>query len=327
MVGMSKINTGWYKMYRPTKIEDYIFQNDFEKERILEYIQEGDIPDLLLSGHRGLGKTTLGLILKEELGIDDFDFLALNASDENSVDTIRSTIKPFISTMPMGKFKIVFLDEGDNLTQQAQAALKSMMEDEARNARFIITCNNPDKIIPEIRSRCTEYKFSGLSEKEMKAVGLNILMGQGLKVTQNIADELADNLDAHLKAAYPDFRRFITSLEQHYIGGKLVEPRVHSGDVELFVEIMMGIENGDWQQCRDLIYERLPTDEVTSMYSFLDAHMDQISGIKDSPNTLKQAFVILANYAYRNETIAIPELNLLSCIIKLCDLTGKQNAG
>lgn len=317
---MSKLSTGWYKIHRPTKIKDYIFQNDFERDRILEYVERGDIPDLLLAGHRGLGKTTLGLILKEELGVEDHDFLALNASDENSVDTIRSTIKPFISTMSMGKFKIVFLDEGDNLTPQAQAALKSMMEDEARNARFIITCNNPDKIIPEIRSRCTEYTFKGLSGKQMKAVGLNILMAQGLDVKHQDAKELGDNLEAHLRASYPDFRKFITSLEQHYIGGKLVEPSVVGGDVELFVEIMMGIEERDWQKCRDLIYERLPTDEVSNFYVFLDHHMDQVTGIGESPEKLKKAYVTLANHVYRNETIAIPELNLLSCIIQLSDL-------
>ena len=317
---MSKLNTGWYKIHRPTKIADYIFQSDFERDRILGYIQDGDIPDLLLAGHRGLGKTTLGLILKEELGVEDHDFLALNASDENSVDTIRSTIKPFISTMSMGKFKIVFLDEGDNLTPQAQAALKSMMEDEARNARFIITCNNPDKIIPEIRSRCTEFTFKGLSSKDMKAVGLNVLMAQGLDVKHQDAKELGDNLEAHLKASYPDFRKFITSLEQHYIGGKLIEPTIVNGDVELFVEIMMGIEKQDWQACRDLIYERLPVDEVINFYTFIDHHMDQVAGIGDSPEKLKRAYIILANHVYKNETVAMPELNLLACIIRLADL-------
>lgn len=317
---MSNLNTGWYKIHRPTKIKDYIFQSDFERDRILGYIEDGDIPDLLLSGHRGLGKTTLALILQEELGVEEHDVLKLNASDDNSVDTIRNTIKPFISTMPMGKFKIVFLDEGDNLTPQAQAALKSMMEDEARNARFIITCNNPDKIIPEIRSRCTEYTFKGLSGKQMKKVGLNILMAQGLDVKHQDAKELGDNLESHLKASYPDFRKFITGLEQHYVGGKLVEPSAVSGDVELFVEILMGIEERDWKKCRDLIYERLPTDDVTNFYRFLDGHMDQVTGIGESPEVLKKAYVILANHVYRNETIVIPELNLLSCIIRLSDL-------
>jgi DNA polymerase III delta prime subunit len=224
----------------------------------------------------------------------------------------------------MGKFKIVFLDEGDNLTPQAQAALKSMMEDEARNARFIITCNNPDKIIPEIRSRCTEYIFKGLSSKQMKAAGLNVLIAQGLDVKHQDAKELGDNLSAHVKASYPDFRKFLTSLEQHYIGGKLTEPSAAGGDVELFVEIIMGIEERDWQKCRDLIYERLPSDEVANFYTFLDHHMNQISGIGDSTETLKKAYVILANHVYRDETIAIPELNLLSCIIRLSDLIEEK---
>jgi DNA polymerase III delta prime subunit len=321
---MNRISTGWYKVYRPTKIKDYVFQNDFERDKILGYIKNGDIPDLLLSGHRGLGKTTLGLILKNELGIDDIDFLWLNASDENSVDTIRSTIKPFISSMSMGDFKIVFLDEGDSLTPQAQKALKSMMEDEARNARFIITCNQPEKIIPEIRSRCTEYKFSGLSKKSMKEIGLKILMDRGLDAKHVDVDELSQNLKSHLNVAYPDFRKFITGLEQHYVGGKLLPPTIHERDLELYVELVMGIEEGNWQKCRDLIYERLPTDDITTVFSFLDQHMNEVSGIGDNPEKMKRAFIILANYAYRNETIAIPELNLLSCVIKLCDLTKEQ---
>lgn len=311
---MSRIDTGWYKIYRPEKIEDYVFQNDFEEERVREYIKNQDIPDLLFSGHRGLGKTTLGLILKNELNVEDVDFLWLNASDENSVDTIRRTIKPFISTMSMGKFKIVFMDEGDSLTPQAQAALKSMMEDESRNARFIITCNNPEKLLPEIRSRCTEYKFSGLNADSMKEIGLKILMDRGLDIKHANVNELKANLQAHLDISYPDFRRFITSLEQHYIGGKLVEPSMNDKDLEIMVELLMAVESGNWIACRNLIFERLPTDEIKTAYSFLDQNLSW------EPDKMRKAYVILANYAYRNETIALPELNLVACTIKLCEL-------
>src|SRR5216683_3480986 len=129
----------WAAKYRPKTIDDFIFQDESHKKIILKYIKEKSIPNLFLSGHRGIGKTSLAQVLKNELNIEDIDFLSINASDDNSVDVIRNKIKSFVTTYAVSDFKIVLLDEADWLTPNAQAILRNLMEDElcTANARFI----------------------------------------------------------------------------------------------------------------------------------------------------------------------------------------------
>jgi DNA polymerase III delta prime subunit len=319
---MNKISTGWYKIYRPNTIDKYIFQNDSDKANILRYIENQDIPDILLTGHRGTGKTTLAYTLKNELDVPDMDFLVLNASDDNSVDVIRNLVKPFMQSMSLGKWKLIFFDEADALTPQAQDALKSMMEDEIRNARFILTCNKPHKLIPELKSRCTEYKFSDLDENAMKAVGLEILIDQGLNIQTVDRDELSATLDTHVKLTRPDLRKFITSLEKNFIGGELLPPTYSEKDLEILVELLVKIELNDWHGARNIIYEELPTDEISNVYSFLDRNLIEIDAFKNDIDLLKKGYAILGLYAHRDTTMVIPELNLTVCIIKLCELLG-----
>jgi DNA polymerase III delta prime subunit len=315
---MSKLTTGWYKIYRPKSIEDYIFQNQQDEEKIRQYIESGDFPDLLLFGHRGTGKTTLAQLLKHELKIDDLDVLFLNASDDNSVDDARHKIKPFINTLSVGKFRLVVLDEADALTTQAQEALKSMMEEEDYDARFILICNKINKIIPEIRSRCTEYAFNGFDRTEMIRIALTILENQGmnLKAVDN-QKELLDTLNAHLEYSYPDLRKFITSIEQRYDGEKVLPPMVN--EIEMLVELIMMIDAGNWKRIRDIVYQELPDSEIVNVYRFLNSNIQEIDKFKNEESA-KKAVIILAHYASLHGTVAIPELNLLACLTKLCDL-------
>lgn len=315
---MSNIKTGWYKTYRPKNIDQYIFQTESEKSLIMKYIESQDIPDLLFSGHQGTGKTTLALILKDALNISDLDFLRLNASDDNSVDNVRNEIKSFIGTMSVGKYKIVFLDEADALTIQAQDALKSIMEDESRNARFILTCNNPNKLTPQIRSRCTEYKFKSLNKNLMKAEAVKILLDVGCQLDIKNTAKLNEQLDEFLALSYPDFRKFLTLLEKHYKDGVLHSPEYEDVQLEINVSILTNICNSNWKSCRDIIYESMNKDSIIDCYKFLDDNMDELM-----PETnQKKAYLALAHYAALHETVVLPELNLLACIIKLCELRG-----
>lgn len=311
----------WYKLYRPTSLDKYVFQSDSDREKITGYVKDQDFPDLLLSGHRGTGKTTLGYILKQELDIPDVDFLVLNAADENSVDDIRRIVKPFINTLSFGKFKIVFFDEADSLTPQAQDALKSMMEDESRNARFILTCNKPHKIIPEIKSRCTEYAFDSMDKNSMKRIGLEILMDQGLNVKGLNKDEFAETLNAHVNATHPDLRKFITSLEKHFTDGQLTAPGNDDESLELMVNVLVQIEDNNWMGARHLIYSEMSSDDIESVYRFLDKTLIDCGHFDD--DALSKAYVILAHHASIHHTVALPELNLTACVIKLCQLGEK----
>lgn len=315
----NNITSGWYKLYRPDSINDYIFQNDADALKFNEYITALDFPDLMLMGHRGTGKTTLSYILKRALDIPDIDTLILNASDANSVDDIRNTVKPFINSLSIGKFKLVILDEADALTPQAQEALKSMMEDPDRNARFIFICNKPHKIIPEIHSRCTGYNFSALDKMAMKKIGLEILQDRGMDFSSIETKELVEILDAHLKFSYPDLRKFITSLEKGYTNGTLSPPSYNEKELELMVHIIVKIEEGDWKGIRDIIYQDLPTDDIGNVYRFIDSNLHEIDKFNNTPLSAK-AYLALAHYAALHDTAAIPELNLTACMIKLCEL-------
>lgn len=322
---MSNITCSWYKLHRPTTIDGYVFQNHADELKFKEYIDLQNFPDLMLMGHRGTGKTTLAYILKMACNVQDIDTLVLNASDENKVDDIRHLVKPFINSLSMGKFKLVILDEADALTMQAQEALKSMIdnaEDSELNARFILICNKPHKIIPELHSRTTGFNFTSMDKPSMKKIGLEVLQDHGMDFSAVDQAELLETIDAHLKFAYPDLRKFITSLEKGYTNGALVPPSYNERDLELLVSLIVSIEDGDWIGARDIIYEDLPTDDIGNVYRFLDTNLYEIGKFHGSDSLAAKAYTTLAHYAAQHEVVAIPELNLTACIIKLCELKG-----
>ena len=134
----------WVEKYRPKKVEDYVFRDNAQRKQVASWIKEGSIPHLLLSGTAGIGKTTLARVLCNELNIEDYDVLEINASRENNVDTVRDKIINFVQMIPFGPFKVVLLDEADYLTPNAQAILRGVMETYSNHSRFILTCNYPN---------------------------------------------------------------------------------------------------------------------------------------------------------------------------------------
>ena len=154
----------WTEKYRPKDVDGYVFRDTQQREQIQAWIKEGSIPHLLLSGAPGVGKTTLAKILITQLEIDEYDVLEINASRENSVDTIRDKISGFVETMPFGKFKVVLLDEADYISPNGQAALRGVMETFAQTARFILTCNYPNRVIPALHSRCQGFHIEKIDQ-------------------------------------------------------------------------------------------------------------------------------------------------------------------
>ena len=175
----------WVEKYRPSSIDTYVFRDDNQRKQVSGWKEDGALPHLLFSGAPGTGKTTLAKVLLQELDVDSMDILEINASNENSVDTIRSKITNFSSTMPFGDMKYVLLDEADYITPNGQAALRGVMETYHTSCRFILTCNYPQRIIPALHSRCQGFHIEKLDVKEFTARIATICIEEGeLEVEQ-----------------------------------------------------------------------------------------------------------------------------------------------
>lgn len=310
----------WDAKYRPRKIEDFIFQNEAHAAKLKEYVAAGSIPHLILRGHRGTGKTSLAYLLKSLLNIDDMDFLFIPASEENNVETVRVKIKSFVSTYASSNFKIVFLDEADLLSSSAQNSLRSMMETYVENARFILTCNHPHKLVPELRSRCTEYGFNALDKTEMLRAIVKILQAEKVPVGDPELD-LLDCDGGYIESCYPDMRKLISTVENGVLGGKLqpFAEEMTSTD-EISVTLLEFMESDDWDKMREYACANVSEDQWDDIYRFLYKHLAAAGKFQSDTNKWKAGIIVIADFMYRNAFVADREINFAACIIKLSQI-------
>jgi DNA polymerase III delta prime subunit len=310
-------NKLWTEVYRPTTIKDYVFQNEQQKEQIMKFIAEKSIPHLLFKGHRGTGKTTLAVVLKNELGVEDGDFKRINASDDNSIDVMRGSIKSFAQTMPLGDFKIVFLDEFDFCSQSAQAALRGMMEEFSDTVRFILTCNKPHKVIPEIKSRCQEFTFKEFDKKEMAVHAFKILKKEGVRVTD------ASLIKQYVDDCYPDMRKLLSSMEANVINGELKDPIDVGDSAKILVDIVEQLSKGKWMEVREQVIQNIDDNDWDSIYTFLYENLDQVQGFDDITNW-KKGILVIADSLSRSAQVPNPEIHFTACMIRLSDILKKE---
>jgi replication factor C small subunit len=213
----------WIEKYRPRKLADVVGQKDIT-DRLMSYVKQGNLPHLLFAGRAGIGKTTCAIALARELFGDktwQMNFSEFNASDERGIDVVREKIKDFARTAPMGdtQFKIIFLDEADNLTSDAQAALRRTMEKYTKTCRFVLSCNYSSKIIEPIQSRCAVFRFRPISKEAMEGYLKRIAKEEGAKLE-------ASGLNAITYLAQGDLRRATNALQVAAATGEAVDEDV-----------------------------------------------------------------------------------------------------
>ena len=302
----------WVEKYRPRKIQDCILSEDL-KNTFLEFVKKKEIPNLLLSGTAGTGKTTVARALCEEIGVD---YIIINGSDEGrQIDTLRNKIKNFASTISLTKeanHKVVIIDEADYMNAESvQPALRNFIETFFNNCRFIFTCNFKSRIIEALHSRCTVIDFRITNGQKVKTATklmdrLSIILkDEGIEFDKKV---LAEVIQKH----YPDFRRTINELQRYSVRGKIDSGILFSLKEENYKDLIVKLKDKDFNGMRKWVSQNLdhgPTHLFKEIYELLYLHLD--------PKSIPQAVLIIAGYQYKAAFVADQEINMVACLTEI----------
>ncbi len=294
----------WVEKYRPTTLDTYI-GNEHLKSKVSVYLESGDLPHLLLYGKAGTGKTTLAKLLVNNI---ECDYMYINASDENSVDTVRNKVRGFASTMGFKDYKIIILDECDYITPNAQAALRNLMETFSKHCRFILTCNFVERIIDPIQSRCQSFQVIPPSKKEVAVHMTNILKEEG------IASKV-DDIAGLVNAGYPDIRRVINSCQRQCVDGMLVVDKQSLVESDYKMKLMEIIKKENKKDAFKSVRKLLADSQVTDFAELYKLMYDEV----DSYGTghIAECILIIAKYQLSDSQVVDKEINAMAMIIEL----------
>ena len=297
-------NTLWVEKYRPNNLDTYI-GNEHLKDKVSAYLESGDLPHLLLYGKAGTGKTTLAKILVKNI---ECDYLYINASDENNVETVRTKVKNFASTMGFKDYKIIILDECDYITPNAQAALRNLMETFSKHCRFILTCNFVERIIDPIQSRCQSFQVIPPSKKEVAIHMTNILK------EESVASKM-DDIAGLVNAGYPDIRRVINSCQRQVVDGMLVVDKQSLVESDYKMKLMEIIKKESKKDAFKSVRKLLADSQVTDFAELYKLMYDEV----DSYGTghIAECILIIAKYQLSDSQVVDKEINAMAMIIEL----------
>jgi DNA polymerase III delta prime subunit len=301
----------WVEKYRPKKIEDCILTENIKKT-FTDFLNKGEIPNMLLAGPAGCGKTTVAKALCEELGVD---YYVINGSDEGRfLDTVRNQAKNFASTVSLsatGKHKVIIIDEADNTTTDVQLLLRANIETFYKNCRFIFTCNYKNKIIEPLHSRCAVVEFSIKSKEKPKLAGEffkrleTILEAEGVKYDQKVIIQIISNY-------FPDWRRTLNECQKYSAGGE-----IDSGILSTFADVsvndlLKSIKEKNFSEVRKWVALNIDNDASVILRKVYDALYDKVDG-----PSVAAAVLIVAKYQYQSAFVADQEINLLAALTEI----------
>ena len=301
----------WVEKYRPKTIEDCILPEQ-TKKTFLDFLDKGEVPNLLLSGTAGCGKTTVAKALCNQLGVDVY---VINGSDEGRfLDTVRNNAKNFASTVSLSsesKHKVIIIDEADNTTPDVQLLLRASIEEFSGNCRFIFTCNYKNKIIEPLHSRCAvvEYGIQGKLKQEIAAKFfgrlVSILEQERVEADKKV---LAELINKH----FPDWRRVLNECQRYSVGGKIdTGILAHFSDVKVN-DLIKNLKEKDFAEVRKWCVNNLDNDPAVLLRRIYDSLYTALV-----PSTIPAAVLILAKYQYQIAFVADQEINMLACLTEI----------
>ena len=297
-------NTLWVEKYRPSNLDTYI-GNEHLKDKVSVYLVSGDLPHLLLYGKAGTGKTTLAKILVKNI---ECDYLYINASDENNVETVRTKVKNFASTMGFKDYKIIILDECDYITPNAQAALRNLMETFSKHCRFILTCNFVERIIDPIQSRCQSFQIIPPSKKEVAKHIHNILL------KENVMSDMKD-LKVLIDSGYPDIRRVINSAQRNVVKDKLKLDTTSIIQNDYKLKLLKILKTQDKKTAFKDIRQLLLDNKITDFADLFRLLYDEVDDW--GKGHVAECILVIARYELSDTQVVDKEINAMAMLIEL----------
>ena len=301
----------WVEKYRPQKIEDCILPENIKKT-FQDFLSQGEIPNMLLSGPPGIGKTTVAKCLCKQLGAD---YYVINGSDEGRfLDTVRNNAKNFASTVSLtseSKHKVIIIDEADNTTPDVQLLLRASIEEFSRNCRFIFTCNYKNKIIEPLHSRCAVVDFS-INGKQKATIASQFFKRINYILEQERVEADKKVLAELINKHFPDWRRVLNECQRYSVGGKIDSGILaHFSDVKVD-DLIKNLKAKNFSEVRKWCVNNLDNDPSVLLRRLYDSLYESLV-----PSTIPAAVLVIAKYQYQIAFVADQEINMLACLTEI----------